>query len=58
MDCQCQQLPVGAQPAPTYLPSSSTKHGIWTEYSNATEAGLEIAGQKTFCVFGIASAEY
>ena len=48
MACQCQQLPVGAKTAPTYLPSSCTKHGILTEYSNATEAGLEVVGQKTF----------
>ena len=37
-------LAVGAQTAPTYLPSSCTKHGNWTEYSNDTEAGLEIVG--------------
>ena len=37
-----------AQTAPTYLPSSCTKHGIWTEYSNAAEAGVEAVGQKTF----------
>ena len=45
MACQCQQLPVGAHTAPTYLPSSCTKHGDWTEYSSATEAGLEVAGR-------------
>ena len=37
-----------AQTAPTYLPSSCTKHGIWTEYSNAAEAGVEAVGHKTF----------
>ena len=47
MACQCQQLPAGAKTAPTYLPSSCTKHDIWTEYSNVTEAGLEVVGQKT-----------
>ena len=46
MACQCQQLPVGAQTAPTYLLSSCTKHS--TVFGNATETGLKVVGQKTF----------
>ena len=52
MACQCQQLPVGAQTAPTYLPSSCRKHVTRTEYSDAAEAVVEVVRQKTFCVFG------
>ena len=53
--CQCQQLPVGAQTAPNlpsiFLYQTWYLDRSYTEQNNVTEAGVEVVGQKTFCLW-------